>query len=90
MKKLNNKIYLNNLSVSVTAKLLKDHFAKCGEIAEINLPLDPKTQQPKGYAFISFTEVDAVESALQYDGKPFMDKDIVVQVAIEKPAKKKK
>ena len=84
----NNKIYLNNLDKSVTDALLKEHFAKYGEITELSLPLDKKSQQTKGYAFITFAQESSATNALEQDGKPFLDKLISVQIATEKRTKK--
>ncbi len=84
----NSKIYLNNLDKAVTDTLLKEHFSKYGEISQINLPLDKKSKQPKGYAFITFAEQSSAENALTQDGKTFLNNQIVVQMAIEKQAKK--
>ena len=84
----NNKIYLSNLSKAVTDTLLKEHFAKYGEITEVQLPLEGKSQKPKGYAFITFAQESAAENALEQDGKPFLDLEITVQIATEKRRKK--
>ena len=84
----NNKIYLKNLAKEVSEELLKAHFSKCGEITEINLPIEKKSQLTKGYAFITFAKEDSAENALQQEGKQFLEKAITVQIAIEKRQKK--
>ena len=84
----NTKIYLSNLNQVVTEAQLKDHFAEYGEITEIQLPLDKKIRQPKGYAFITFAEASSAEKALQQDGKSFLSNNLVVQLATEKSTKK--
>jgi len=84
----NNKIYLNNLNIAVTETLLKQHFAEYGDITEINLPIDKKIRQPKGYAFISFADEASATNALKQDGETFLDKQITVQIATEKRTKK--
>jgi len=84
----NNKIYLKNLDKGVTKGLLTEHFSKYGEITEVNLPHDKKSRSPKGYAFISFAIEASVENALTEDGKPFLDREITVQIATEKRQKK--
>ena len=83
----NNKIYLCNLNKTVTENLLQDHFSGYGEITAISLPLDPKSQAPKGYAFITFDQEGAAEKALEQDGRSFLDQDITVQIATEKRRK---
>lgn len=84
-----NKIYLANLNMAVTETQLKDRFAEYGEITEIQLPLNKKTREAKGYAFITFTQETSAENALQQNSKPFLDKEITVQLATEKSRKKK-
>lgn len=84
----NNKIYLSNLNKTVTDTLLKEHFAEYGEITEVLLPLDRKSQEIKGYAFITFALETSAENALQQNGKPFLNKEITVQIATEKRRKK--
>jgi len=84
----NNKIYLSNLSKAVTDALLKERFTEYGEITEVHLPLDGKSQEPKGYAFITFALETSAENALEQDGKPFLDLEITVQIATEKHRKK--
>ena len=84
----NNKIYISNLNKIVTETLLKNHFAEYGEITEIHLPRDKKSQETKGYAFITFAEGSAALNALEQNGKPFLEKEITVEIAKEKRAKK--
>ncbi len=84
----NNKIYLKNLDKAVTEESLNAHFSVCGEISEISLPMDKKSQSPKGYAFITFVKPSAAQSALEQDGKLFLEQTITVQLASEKRPKK--
>ena len=58
----NNKIYLGNLNQVVNEEQLKEHFAQYGEITAIHLPRDDKSKEPKGYAFITFSEISAAEA----------------------------
>ncbi len=82
------KIYLSNLNKAATDTQIKEHFSEYGEITEINLPVDRKTRDPKGYAFITFTEESSAQAALSQDGKSFLDQIITVQIATEKRKKK--
>jgi len=84
----NNKIYLKNLDKEVTEESLKAHFSTSGEITEINLPVEKKSQLPKGYAFITFAKEADAKGALKLDGKEFLEKEITVQIATEKRKKK--
>ena len=83
-----NTIYLAHLNLGATEALLKEHFAEYGEVSQVHLPIDDKTNQPKGYGFITFVDESSAERALQHDGKPFLDQAIVVQIAMDKQSKK--
>jgi len=87
-KRTGNKIYLGNLNTVVTDELLKEHFAQYGEITEIHLPRDKKSREPKGYAFITFADVSSAEKSLEQNDKPFLGKEITVQIAVEKQTRK--
>ncbi len=79
-----SKIYLGNLDKKVTPELLKETFSQYGEVAEVALPMDVMTAQIKGYAFITFTQEDAAQKALEKDGTSLEGQAISVQIAIEK------
>ncbi|MCF6217398.1 MAG: RNA-binding protein [Gammaproteobacteria bacterium] len=83
------KIYLGNLSQSVTQETLKQHFSEFGEIKEVLLPQDRKTKQIKGYAFIIFSQESSAEQALAQDGQSVFGQEIIVQIATEKSRVKK-
>ncbi len=83
------KIYLGNLSQSVTQDTLKQHFSEYGEIKEVLLPQDRKTKQIKGYAFIIFDQESSAEKALTQDGQVVFGQEIIVQIATEKSRAKK-
>ena len=86
------KIYLGNLSKSLTQATLSEHFAQFGEIEEVTLPLDRKTSEVKGYAFITFKLEKSAEESLAENGKEVFGQLITVEIAQEKPraVKKKK
>jgi len=84
----NKKIYLGNLSKATTETQIKDHFSGYGDIKEISLPLDKKTQAAKGYAFITFSQETDVEKALEQDGKELSGQNITVQIATERQSRK--
>jgi len=84
----NNKIYLGNLNKAATEQSLRQHFEQYGEIAEVALPLDRKTKEPKGYGFITFALETAAQNALEHNQQSFLNKEIIVQLATEKGGKK--
>jgi squid-like protein len=58
------KLFIGGLSWETTEKDLKDFFSKHGEIENVNVKTDPNTGRSRGFAFVVFKTVDAVESVL--------------------------
>ncbi|XP_070062978.1 RNA-binding protein squid isoform X2 [Drosophila virilis] len=55
------KLFVGGLSWETTEKELRDHFGKFGEIESINVKTDPQTGRSRGFAFIVFTNTEAIE-----------------------------
>lgn len=58
------KIFVGNLPFSATSDDLQKLFSCCGDIQGINIRKDPKTHNPRGFAFVTFTSEDAALSAI--------------------------
>ena len=86
----NTKIYLGNLSKTVNQDKLSEHFTQYGEINEVLLPLDRKSKEIKGYAFVTFELEASAQAALELDGQDVFGQTITVQIATEKSRGKKK
>jgi len=66
------RLFLRNLSFMVREDDLKKLMSKYGEIKELHIPVDKKTQNTKGLAFVQFTEASAAAKALtELDGSIF-------------------
>ena len=59
------KIFLGNLSFDVTGDMIKDHFEKCGEIESVKIATFEDTGKCKGYAWITFEELEAAKNAVR-------------------------
>ncbi|XP_034488109.1 RNA-binding protein squid isoform X2 [Drosophila innubila] len=55
------KLFVGGLSWETTEKELRDHFGKFGEIESINVKTDPQTGRSRGFAFIVFTNTEAID-----------------------------
>ncbi|EDV92986.1 RNA-binding protein squid isoform X2 [Drosophila grimshawi] len=55
------KLFVGGLSWETTEKELRDHFGKYGEIESINVKTDPQTGRSRGFAFIVFTNTEAID-----------------------------
>lgn len=59
------KVFMGNLSYDVTEEVLKDHFEKCGAIESIKVATFEDSGKCKGYAWVTFEEIPAAESAVK-------------------------
>ncbi|XP_067011054.1 RNA-binding protein squid [Anabrus simplex] len=58
------KLFVGGLSWDTTEQSLKEYFQKFGDIENINIKTDPFTGKSRGFAFLSFTTVEAVNKVL--------------------------
>ena len=79
-----NKIYVGNLSFSVSEPELEELFGQYGKITEIALIRDRFSNQLKGFGFITFESQQGAESALAMDGKEFLGRPLKVNIAKER------
>lgn len=49
------------LFLNIFLEELRDHFGKFGEIESINVKTDPQTGRSRGFAFIVFTNTEAID-----------------------------
>ncbi|KAI8612958.1 hypothetical protein BC830DRAFT_1134385 [Chytriomyces sp. MP71] len=61
-------VFLGNLAFDISDEALWDHFKDCGEIQNIRVVRDKKTNIGKGFGYVQFAERHAVQVALQMDG----------------------
>lgn len=67
-----NRLFLRNLAYTTSQGDLISMFTKFGPLKQVHIPIDPKTDKPKGIAFVEFEEVSDAENAQQeLDGKSF-------------------
>ena len=66
------RIFVRNLSYSVTEDELRELFSKYGPLTEVNLPVDRITRRSKGFAFITFMMPEhAVQAFSDLDGSTY-------------------
>ncbi len=59
------KIYVGNLSYSVTDDDLVDAFSDFGDVASVNIVMDEATGQSKGYGFVEMQVKSEARDAVQ-------------------------
>lgn len=82
------KIYVGNLSYETTSADLDTLFGEYGSIAETKLITDRDTGRSKGFAFITFEQVQSAQDALALDGSTFQSRNIKVNMAKEGGARR--
>jgi RNA recognition motif-containing protein len=69
------KLYVGNLSYSVTAKALEEMFSQFGEVEDVHVPTDRSTGRPRGFAFVTMPNAAEAQKAIaevsgkQIDGR---------------------
>jgi len=61
---MNSKLYVGNLSPSVTEADLRLLFSRVGPVTEVELKLDPTTHQSRGHAFVTMSTPELAAAAL--------------------------
>ncbi|KAL0359077.1 UNVERIFIED_CONTAM: Polyadenylate-binding protein 1 [Sesamum angustifolium] len=56
-------IYVGNVDYACTPEEVQQHFQSCGTVNRVTILTD-KYGQPKGFAYVEFVEVEAVQNAL--------------------------
>jgi cold-inducible RNA-binding protein len=76
------KLFVGNLSHSVTENDLQDLFAQHGPVVEVNLMLDRMTGKPRGFAFVTMETKEGAEAAMRaLDGQDLQGRALKVNEA---------
>ncbi|XP_068089740.1 heterogeneous nuclear ribonucleoprotein D-like [Hyperolius riggenbachi] len=59
------KVFVGGLSPDTTEDQIKAYFGSYGEIENIELPMDTKTNERRGFCFITYTDEDPVQKLLE-------------------------
>ncbi|MFS7934640.1 putative RNA recognition motif domain, nucleotide-binding alpha-beta plait domain superfamily [Helianthus anomalus] len=79
---LGSQLFVSRLSFYTTPKDLQRLFSPFGAITEARLVVDPRTQRPKGFGFVTFeSDVDAQNALKAMNGKIIDGRLIFVEVA---------
>ena len=82
---LGKRLYVGNLPVSVTEEALREAFGEYGTVTEIDVIMDPETNQPRGFGFVELEDPVAANAAIDaLDGIDFGGRSLRVNVAQER------
>ncbi|XP_011626598.1 polyadenylate-binding protein 2 isoform X2 [Amborella trichopoda] len=59
----NRSVFVGNVDYSCTPEEVQQHFQSCGTVNRVTILTD-KFGQPKGFAYVEFVELEAVQNAL--------------------------
>ena len=59
------EIYVGNLDFACTHQDIADAFQHIGDIADIHFPTDRETGEPRGFAFVKFSDPSCCDRAVQ-------------------------
>ncbi|XP_075717384.1 heterogeneous nuclear ribonucleoprotein D-like isoform X1 [Rhinoderma darwinii] len=59
------KVFVGGLSPDTTEEQIKEYFGGFGDIENIELPMDTKTNERRGFCFITYTDEDPVKKLLE-------------------------
>ena len=80
-----SKIFVGNLSFSTSQIEVETLFSQIGEVKEVFLPIDRATSQPRGFAFVEFSEASSIPEAIsRFDGTDFQGRRLKVNEATER------
>ncbi len=76
------KLYIGNLSYSMTEQDLRDLFSQAGEIQDVMLIVDRDTRRSKGFGFVEYvTEADAQKAIDMFHDQEYQGRRLTVNVA---------
>jgi RNA recognition motif-containing protein len=62
---VNSRLYIGNLSPSVSEEDLRLLFSQTGAITEVKLMLDPATNRSRGFAFVTMASPELAAAAMR-------------------------
>jgi len=71
-------VYVGNVDYGATAEELEQHFHGCGAIQRVTILCNKFNGNPKGFAYVEFTDKDSVDTAMALDDSLFRGRQIKV------------
>jgi len=79
---MTNKLYVGNLSYSVTEGALEELFGSVGEVTSVNVITDRMTGRSRGFGFVEMADSTAAQQAVnQLNGRVLEGRAITVAEA---------
>lgn len=71
-------VFVGNVDYAASPEEIQAHFSSCGAINRVTILLDKFTGNPKGYAYVEFSEPNLVNNALVLNDSTFRGRSIKV------------
>ncbi len=83
---MGTKLFVGNLSYSITEQELREAFAQNGRtVQSVRIAVDRETQRPRGFAFVEVaTEADAESAIKDWNGSALNGRNVFVEKAQER------
>lgn len=79
---MDTKLYVGNLSYSVTEDELRELFAQAGNVTSVAVIKDRDTGQSKGFAFVEFSKQAEAQTAIsRFNGHQLGERTLTVNLA---------
>jgi len=79
------RLFVGNLDYTVTEAALRDHFAQCGPVTSVRIPLDRETGRSRGFAFVELAERAHAEDAIaRLNDMSFEGRRLAVSEAVDR------
>lgn len=79
---MSKKLYVGNLSYTVTTDELKTHFVQAGTVTDCVVITDRRTGRSKGFGFVEFEKDEEANKAIEmFNGKDYQGRNLVVNEA---------
>jgi len=79
---MGKRLYVGNLSYSVTAEDLRELFGASGAVTEVKVVLDRDTGRPRGFGFVEMgDEASAGKAIAALDGRDLQGRALNVRIA---------
>lgn len=79
---MSNKLYVGNLSFSLTDQDLEDAFADCGTVQSVNIIEDRDTGRSRGFGFVEMSSAEEAQKAIsELDGAELDGRNLKVNEA---------
>jgi RNA recognition motif-containing protein len=81
---MSSKLFVANLSWSVTEAELENLFSQSGEVVSVRIPTDRDSGRPRGFAFVEMSNPEEAQQVIrQWNGSLLHNRDLAVTVQDE-------